>query len=89
MKELIVLQEDAVSRISVNNVGPLGLYSSVKTPYFYVADNFSTVCIYYGDSTRRYEFDFTLYDPKDKDDFMALRAALEYYLVEKSLELGI
>lgn len=72
--------------MNVAKLGPLGTYAAVKTPYFYVnGDHSSTVCIYQGDSTRKYEFDGITYDPKSTADFMNLYSALEFYLISEIL----
>ena len=71
--------------MTVEKLGPLGIqYSTVKTPYFYVNGN-GMVYVYQGDSTRKFEFDGVVYDPKSPGDFMSLYSALEYYMLEVSL----
>lgn len=72
--------------MTVEKLGPLDTYASVKTPYFYVSgEHSSLVCIYQGDSTRKYEFDGLVYDMKVQGEFMKLYSALEFYLLEVSL----
>lgn len=86
MKELIIMWSDNSSRMLVEGVGPLGSYAVMKTPYFYVSgEHSSSLCIYQGDSTRTYEFDGVVYDPKSPGDFMNLYSALEFYMLEVSL----
>ena len=43
------------------------------------------VRIFQGDSTRTFEFDGVVYDPKTTGDIIKLYAALEFYLLEVSL----
>ena len=72
--------------MSVEKLGPLCTYSSEKGPYFYVnGEHSSVVRIYQGDSTRKFEFDGIVYDPKSAGDIMDLYSALEFYLLEVSL----
>lgn len=86
MKQLIIMWDNNSDRMSVEKLGPLDTYGSVKTPYFYVnGDHSSLALIYQGDSTRKYEFDGVVYDPKSTDDFMSLYSALKFYLLEVSL----
>lgn len=83
MKQLIIISSpNSSSRITVEKLGPLDTYGSVKTPYFYVnGDHSSLALIYQGDSTRKYEFDGVVYDPKSTSDFMSLYSALKFYLL--------
>jgi hypothetical protein len=86
MKQLIIIGPNSSSRMTVEKLGPLDTYAAVKTPYYYVnGDHSSLVCIYQGDSTRKYEFDGVVYDPKSTSDFMGLYSALKFYLLEVSL----
>ena len=87
MKELIIIASDNSSRMTVEKLGSLGIrYSAVKTPYFYVnGEHSSVVRIYQGDSARTFEFDGVVYDPMSAGDIMKLYSALEFYLLEVSL----
>lgn len=86
MKQLIIIGFNSSSRITVKKLGPLDTYGSEKTPYFYVNGNHSSLeLIYQGDSTRTFEFDGIVYDPKSTSDIMDLYSALEFYLLEVSL----
>ena len=83
MKELIIMWSNGSGGMSVEKLGPL---VAAKAPYFYVnGEHSSTVCIYQGDSTRKFEFDGVVYDPKSPGDFMNLYSALEFYMLELSL----
>lgn len=86
MKQLIIMWSDNSDRMSVEKIGPLCTYSAEKGPYFYVnGEHSSVVRIYHGDSTRTFEFDGVVYDPKSAGDIMKLYSALEFYLLEVSL----
>lgn len=86
MKQLIIIGPNSSIRMTVEKLGPLDTYAAVKTPYFYVnGEHSSLACIYQGDSVRTYEFDGVVYDPKSAGDFMKLYSALEFYLFEVSL----
>lgn len=85
MKQLIIMWSNNSDRMSVEKLGPLCAYASEK-PYFYVnGEHSSVVRIYHGDSTRTFEFDGVVYDPKSAGDIMKLYSALEFYLLEVSL----
>ena len=85
MKELIIIGPNNSSRMLVERLGSLNLNYD-KKPYFYAGgEHSSAVCIYQGDSTRKFEFDGVAYDPKSAIDFMNLYSALEFYLLEVSL----
>lgn len=85
MKQLIIIGfNGSSSRMSVEKLGSLDI--AVKTPYYYVnGEQSSTICIFQGDLSRKYEFDGVVYDPKSPIDFMNLYSALEFYLLEVSL----
>lgn len=86
MKQLIIMWSNNSSGMSVEKLGPLCTYSTEKGPYFYVnGEHSSVVRIYQGDSTRTFEFDGVVYDPKNTGDIINLYAALEFYLLEVSL----
>lgn len=86
MKQLIIMWSNNSDRMSVEKIGPLCTYSAEKGPYFYVnGEHSSVVRIYHGDSTRTFEFDGVVYDPKSAGDIMKLYSALEFYLLEVSL----
>ena len=86
MKRLIIMWSNNSDSMSVEKFGPLCTYSSEKGPYFYVnGEHSSVVRIYQGDSTRKFEFDGIVYDPKSAGDIMDLYSALEFYLLEVSL----
>ncbi len=86
MKQLIIMWSNNSDRMSVEKLGPLCTYSAEKGPYFYVnGEHSSVVRIYHGDSTRTFEFDGVVYDPKSAGDIMKLYSALEFYMLEVSL----
>ena len=86
MKQLIIMWSNNSSGMSVEKLGPLTTYASSKAPCFYISGEHSSVaCIYQGDSTRTFEFDGVVYDPKTTGDIIKLYAALEFYLLEVSL----
>ena len=83
MKQLIITWSNGSGGMSVEKLGPL---VAAEAPYFYVnGEHSSSLCIYQGDSTRTYEFDGVVYDPKSPGDFMNLYSALEFYMLEVSL----
>jgi hypothetical protein len=85
MKQLIITWPNYSDRMSVEKLGELCAYASEK-PYFYViGEHSSVVRVFQGDSTRKYEFDGVVYDPKSTSDFMNLYSALEFYLLEEVL----
>ena len=87
MKELIIMWADNSSRMLVEGLGPLCSNSyAAKEPYFYVnGEHSSVIRIYQGDSSRTFEFDGVVYDPKTAGDIIKLYSALEYYMLEVSL----
>ena len=82
MKQLIIIGPNSSSRMTVEKLGPLDTYAAMKIPCFFVnGEHSSFVCIYPGDSTRKYEFDGVVYDPMSAGDFMTLYSALKFYLL--------
>lgn len=83
MKQLIIMWSNYGSRMTVERLGPLCTSAVDKSPYFYVnGEPSSVVRIYQGDSSRKYEFDGVVYDPKSTGDIMKLYSVLEFYLLE-------
>lgn len=87
MKQLIIMWSNNSSGMSVEGLGPLcANIRADKEPYFYVnGEHSSVVRIYQGDSSRTFEFDGEVYDPKTPGDIIKLYSALEFYLLEVSL----
>ena len=86
MKQLSIMWSNNSDSMSVEGLGPLCTHFAEKGPYFYVnGEHSSVVRIYHGDSTRTFEFDGVVYDPKSAGDIMKLYSALEFYLLEVSL----
>lgn len=86
MKQLIIMWSNNSDGMSVEGLGPLCTSAADKAPYFYVnGEHSSVVRIYQGDSTRTFEFDGVVYDPKSAGDIIKLYSALEFYLLEVSL----
>lgn len=86
MKQLNIMWSNNSSGMSVEKLGPLCTSAAEKSPYFYVnGEQSSVVRIYQEDSSRTYEFDGVVYDPKTAGDIVKLYSALEFYLLEVSL----